>query len=76
MPLTKRFTRIGNSHGLIFDQPLLKQADMTPDTEVEISVAPHEITIRTHRYASDDEARATGRAVIAKRRKLLHRLSR
>jgi antitoxin component of MazEF toxin-antitoxin module len=75
MPLTKRFTRIGNSHGLIFDQPLLKQADMTPETEVEISVAPHEITIRTHRYASDADARAAGRTVIAKRRRLMERLA-
>jgi antitoxin component of MazEF toxin-antitoxin module len=75
MPLTKRFTRIGNSHGLIFDQPLLKQAEMTPETEVEISVAPHEIIIRTHNYASNEDARAAGRAVIAKRRKLMERLA-
>lgn len=75
MPLTKRFTRIGNSFGLIFDQPILKQADMDPETaEVEISVENHAIVLRPHRYASDADARAAGRAVIKKRRTLMERL--
>ena len=69
MPLTKRFTRIGNSFGLIFDQPILKQADMDPETgEVEISVENKTIVLRPHRYATDANARAAGRAVIQKRR--------
>lgn len=76
MPLTKRFTRIGNSFAVIFDQPILKQVDMNPETsEVDISVEDHAIVLRLHRYATDEQARAASKAVIAKHQKLLTRLA-
>jgi antitoxin component of MazEF toxin-antitoxin module len=75
MPLTKQFTRIGNSTGIILDRQILQQADMTSDTEVEISVEGNAIVIRPHRYASDAEASAAGRAVMKRRRKLMERLA-
>jgi antitoxin component of MazEF toxin-antitoxin module len=75
MPLTKRLTPIGNSRGLILDKAILQQADMSTDTEVEISVEDHAIVIRPHRYASDAEASAAGKSVMQRRRKLMERLA-
>lgn len=76
MPLTKRFTRIGHSFGVIFDQTILKQADMNPETaEVEISVENHAIVLRPHRYATDEAATKAASAVMKRRAKLMERLS-
>jgi len=75
MPLVKRVTRVGNSGGLIFDQPVLRQAGLEIGSEVEIDVQHGRIILTPHRYASDDEARAAGQRVIERRKKLLTRLA-
>ena len=75
MPLTKRFTRVGNSMALILDRPILQQADMSTDTEVDISIEDNAIVIRPHRYASDADAMARGREIMKRRSKLMDRLS-
>ena len=75
MPFVKKLTRMGNSTGLILDRPILQQVDIQPDAEVEVSVEGNAIVIRPHRHASDADARAAGRAVIKKRRRLLEQLS-
>jgi antitoxin component of MazEF toxin-antitoxin module len=76
MPFTKRFTRVGNSTAIILDRPLLQQADMAMDTEVEISVENHAIVIRPHRYAPDAEAISRAREVMQRRSKMMKRLAR
>ncbi len=75
MPLVKRVTRVGNSGGLIFDQPVLRQAGLEIGSEVEIAVEHGRIVLTPHRYASDDEARAAGERVMDRRQKLLARLA-
>ena len=75
MPLVKRVTRVGNSGGLIFDQPLLRQAGLEIGSEVEIAVEQGRIVLTPHRYASDDEARAAGDRVMERRKELLTRLA-
>ena len=75
MPLTKRFTRVGNSTAIILDRQILQQADMNIEGEVEISVEKHAIVLRPHRYASDKEAQEVARGVIQRRRKMMERLA-
>ena len=75
MPLVKKLIHLGDSTGLVLDLPILQQVDIEPDSEVEVSVEGNAIVIRPHRYASDDDARAAGRKVIRKRRRLWERLS-
>ncbi len=75
MLLVKKLIRVGDSTGVILDRAILRQVDIEPDSEVEVSVEGNAIVIRPHRYASDDDARAAGRKVIRKRRRLLERLS-
>ncbi len=75
MPFVKKLSRLGNSTGLILDRPILQQVDIEPDSEVEVSVENNAIVIRPHRYTSDEDARATARKVIRRRRRLLERLS-
>jgi len=75
MPLVKKLVRVGDSTAVILDRTILQQVDIEPESEVEVSVEGNAIVIRPHRYANDGEARAAGRKVIRKRRRLLERLS-
>ena len=75
MPLIKKLSRVGNSSAVVIDKPLLKQIDLEPDGEVEISVDRDQIVIRPHRYAADDEVRAAGAKVLRERRRLMERLA-
>ena len=60
---------------MILDPAVLRQVNIEPDSEVEISVEGDAIVIRAHRYASDDDARDAGRKAIRNRRRLLKRLA-
>ena len=75
MALVKRVTRVGNSAGLTFDQPILKQVGWEIGTQVEITVQGEQIILSPHRYASDEEAKAAGERVVATRRTMLERLA-
>lgn len=75
MALTKRISRVGNSAGLTFDQPILKQVGWEIGTEVEIKVNGNEITLTPHRYATDEEAQKAGEEVVRRRRQMLERLA-
>ena len=75
MPLVKRVTRCGNSAGLIFDQPVLRQVGLEIGSEVEVSVEQGRIILTPHRYATDEEARAAGQRVFERREKLMTRLA-
>jgi antitoxin component of MazEF toxin-antitoxin module len=74
--LVKRVTRVGNSAGLTFDQPVLRQVGWEVGTEVEIRVEGDQIILSRHRYATDKEASASSAKVFARRRKLMERLAR
>jgi antitoxin component of MazEF toxin-antitoxin module len=75
MALVKRFTRVGNSASMIFDQPVLKQVGWEIGTQVEIKVSGENIILSPHRSATDDEAQAAGDRVIGRRRQLIERLA-
>ena len=75
MPLVKKLIRVGDSTGVILDPEILRQVDIEPDSEVEISVEDSVIVIRPCRHTDDDNARAAGRNVIRNRGRLLERLS-
>jgi antitoxin component of MazEF toxin-antitoxin module len=71
MPFVKRLTRIGSSTGLIIDRPFLQQIDLTPDSEVEVSVEGDALVIRPHRYASEEEFVKSAKRMGAKHRQAL-----
>ena len=75
MPLVKKLFRVGDSTAVILDLEILRQVDVEPDSEVEISVEDSAILIRPRRSTDDDNARAAGRKVIRNRGRLLDRLS-
>jgi antitoxin component of MazEF toxin-antitoxin module len=75
MPLVTKIVRVGDGTGIILDPAILRQVDIEPDSEVEVSVEGKAIVIRRHPYASDGDALAAGRKVIRNRRRLLARLS-
>lgn len=75
MPHVKQLTRIGNSTGLILDRALLKQLDLEPDGEVEISVQGQSLVITPHRYATAPEFESAANKVFATRKRLLKRLA-
>lgn len=75
MPLVKKLIRVGDSTAVILDLEILRQVDVEPDSEVEISVEGSAIVIRPRRYTDDDNARAAARTVIRNRGRLLERLS-
>lgn len=74
MPLIKKLTQFGNSFGIILDRPVLRQVDLTEESEVEISVQDGAIVIRPHRYASDADVKASARKMVSKHRRSLERL--
>jgi antitoxin component of MazEF toxin-antitoxin module len=75
MPLVKRLSRIGTSSGVILDRAVLRQVDLEPDAEVEVSVEGKRIVITAHRYASEPEFADAKRKVFSANRKSLERLA-
>jgi antitoxin component of MazEF toxin-antitoxin module len=75
MPFVKKLARFGNSSAVVIDRPFLRQLDLGPDAEVEVSLESDAIVIRPHRYATDKQARAAGRKVLRGRRGLMERLA-
>lgn len=75
MPLVKKLIRVGDSTAVILDLEILRQVDVEPDSEVEVSVEDSAIVIRPRRYTDDGNARAAARKVIRNRGRLLERLS-
>lgn len=75
MPLVKKLIRLGDSTGVILDPEILRQVDVEPDSDVEMSVEGKAIIIRSRRYANDADVRAANGKVMRNRRQLLERLS-
>lgn len=76
MALTKRLSRVGNSAGLTFDQPILKQVGWEIGTEVEIKVEGEQLILRSHNFASREDVTASSKRMIARHRKSLDKLGR
>lgn len=76
MALVKRVTKHGNSAGLIFDQPILKQMGWEIGSEVEIRVQDEKLILTSHRYADDTAVKDSTKRMITRHRKSLERLSR
>jgi antitoxin component of MazEF toxin-antitoxin module len=74
MALTKRLTRVGNSAGLTFDQPILKQVGWEIGTEVEIKVDGEQVILRPHRHPKAGEVAESAARMAAKHRKSLEKL--
>jgi antitoxin component of MazEF toxin-antitoxin module len=76
MALIKRVSRIGNSAGLTFDQPVLKQVGWELGTEVELRVEGETIILTRYRYAEPNEVAASAKRMIARHGKSLDKLGR
>ena len=75
MPTIKKLTHLGNSQAVILDKVLLQQLNIEPESEVEITLEDQAITIRLHRYASDQRAMEAGRRVMKRRSKAMKDLA-
>ena len=76
MALVKKVTKHGNSAGVIFDQPILRQVGWEVGTEVEIRVDKQRVILIRHAYASDEDVNASADRMIKRHRKSLERLGR
>jgi antitoxin component of MazEF toxin-antitoxin module len=76
MALTKRLSRVGNSAGLTFDQPILKQVGWEIGTTVEIKVDGEQLILKPHRFAEPEEVRESAKRMIARHGKSLDKLGR
>lgn len=76
MAFTKRLSRVGNSAGLTFDQPILKQVGWEIGTEVEIKVEGDQLVLKPHRFADPDEVRDSAKRMIVRHGKSLDKLGR
>jgi antitoxin component of MazEF toxin-antitoxin module len=50
MPLTKRLGPVGNSMGLTFDKPILRQVGWEEGTSVDLRVEGQSIILTRHRH--------------------------
>lgn len=75
MALTKRISPIGNSAGLTFDRPILRQVGWEMGTEVELRVEGETIILTKHRNATREEVATSATRMIARHRKSLEKLS-
>jgi antitoxin component of MazEF toxin-antitoxin module len=76
MALTKRLSAVGNSAGLTFDKPILKQVGWELGTEIELRVEGETIILSRHRFADPEEIKASARRMIARHGKSLDKLGR
>jgi antitoxin component of MazEF toxin-antitoxin module len=76
--MIKTISKIGNSHGLIFDSALLQLARLQPGDTVNVEVHSSgtiTLTPTEHHPIAEDEAAAAARRLISKNDELFRRLS-
>lgn len=76
--MIKTITKIGNSHGIIFDSTLLQLAHLKPGDEVNVEVHPGgtiTITPLDPAVISASEAASAAKRIIGKNSELFRRLS-
>jgi antitoxin component of MazEF toxin-antitoxin module len=76
MALTKRLNPVGNSAGLTFDKPILKQVGWERGDEIEVRVEGDTIILRRHRVASALDVAASAKRMIVRHGKSLDKLGR
>lgn len=76
MALTKRLNPVGNSAGLTFDKPILKQVGWERGDEIEMQIEGETIILRRHKFASPSDVAASAKRMIARHGKSLDKLGR
>ncbi len=76
MALTKRLNPVGNSAGLTFDKPILKQVGWERGDEIELRVEGETIILTRHKYADPSDVAASAKRMIARHGKSLDKLGR
>jgi len=74
MALTKRISHVGNSAGLTFDKPILKQVGWEIGTEIEFQIAGETITLVRHRSAKPEDVQSSATRMLARHRTSLEKL--
>lgn len=75
--MVKTITRVGNSHGVIFDSALLDLTGLKPGDQVAVSVAPGGSIILTpiRKAAAGEHVTATVKRTVKDYRKTLRKLA-
>jgi antitoxin component of MazEF toxin-antitoxin module len=76
MALVKRLSPVGNSAGLTFDKPILKQVGWERGDDIEVQVEGETIILRRHKFAPREEVAASAKRMIARHGKSLDKLGR
>lgn len=76
MALTKRLSPVGNSAGLTFDKPILKQVGWERGDEIELRVEGETIILTRHKFADPGDVAASAKRMIARHGKSLDKLGR
>lgn len=76
MALTKRLSPVGNSAGLTFDKPILKQVGWELGTEIELRVEGDTILLKRYLYADAEDVQSSAQRMIARHGKSLDKLGR
>lgn len=75
MAVVKNLVKLGDSRAVVLPKVFLDQLELSEHGEVEVSLEHDRIIVAPHRYATDGEARAAGKRVMAKHRKVIERLA-
>ena len=76
MALTKRLNPVGNSAGLTFDKPILKQVGWERGDEIELRIVGETIVLTRYKYAEPSDVAASAKRMIARHGKSLDKLGR
>ena len=76
MALVKRLSPVGNSAGLTFDKPILKQVGWERGDDIEVQVEGETIILRRHKFAAQSAVAASAKRMIARHGKSLDKLGR
>jgi antitoxin component of MazEF toxin-antitoxin module len=75
MAVVKRLTRLGDSRAVVLPKAFLDQLGLDEQAEVELTLEKNRIIVAPHRYATDTEAKASAKRMMAKHRTSLARLA-
>lgn len=73
--MSKRLTRIGSSHGIIIDKPILDMLGIAEETDLDLRTDGRNLIVVPRRSPDEEEAfRAAYRHVAVKHRSVLRKL--
>ena len=75
--MTKAISKVGNSHGLIFDSALMELAHLKPGDQVNVTIHEGGVIVLTpvRPHIEPKKAAATARRLIRKNSELFKRLA-